>query len=81
MYILSIIVVMLSVFFIAAAGESGIYGVSHFFDLVSILLVVIVFITMMAAAGLLKDFNNAFKLTIGKKDAESILELKERGNL
>ncbi len=31
---------------------------------------------MMVASGLLKDFNNAFRLTIGKKNAKSILELK-----
>lgn len=40
------------------------------------LIVIIIFISMMVASGLLKDFNNAFRLTIGKKNAKSILELK-----
>lgn len=47
-----------------------------FFDIVSMLIVIIIFISMMVASGLLKDFNNAFRLTIGKKNAKSILELK-----
>ena len=70
MYILSVIVVIVSVFLLASAGEAGVFGIFHFFDIVSI------FISMMVASGLLKDFNNAFRLTIGKKNAKSILELK-----
>ena len=54
----------------------GVFGIFHFFDIVSMLIVIIIFISMMVASGLLKDFNNAFRLTIGKKNAKSILELK-----
>ena len=76
MYILSVIVVIVSVFLLASAGEVGVFGIFHFFDIVSMLIVIIIFISMMVASGLLKDFNNAFRLTIGKKNAKSILELK-----
>ena len=76
MYILSVIVVIVSVFFFSSAGEAGVFGIFHFFDIVSMLIVIIIFISMMVASGLLKDFNNAFRLTIGKKNAKSILELK-----
>ncbi len=76
MYILSVIVVIVSVFLLASAGEAGVFGIFHFFDIVSMLIVIIIFISMMVASGLLKDFNNAFRLTIGKKNAKSILELK-----
>ena len=76
MYILSVIVVIVSVFLLASAGEAGVFGIFHFFDIVSMLIVIIIFISMMVASGLLKDFNNAFGLTIGKKNAKSILELK-----
>ncbi len=75
MYILSVIVVIVSVFLLASAGEAGVFGIFHF-DIVSMLIVIIIFISMMVASGLLKDFNNAFRLTIGKKNAKSILELK-----
>lgn len=76
MYTLSVIVVIVSVFLLASAGEAGVFGIFHFFDIVSMLIVIIIFISMMVASGLLKDFNNAFRLTIGKKNAKSILELK-----
>ena len=76
MYILSVIVVIVSVFLLASAGEACVFGIFHFFDIVSMLIVIIIFISMMVASGLLKDFNNAFRLTIGKKNAKSILELK-----
>ncbi len=81
MYILSVIVVIVSVFLLASAGEAGVFGIFHFFDIVSMLIVIIIFISMMVASGLLKDFNNAFRLTIGKKNAKSILELNSLVNL
>lgn len=76
MYILSVLIMILSIFLLAVTGETGLLGAFRFFDVVSMLAVIITFIPMMAASGLLKDFNNAFKLTIGKKKEESILELK-----
>ena len=77
MYILSIITLVLSIFLLAITGQTGLSGAFRFFDVVSMLAIIVTFIPMMAASGLFKDFNNAFKLTIGKKKEESILELKK----
>ena len=80
MYILSILGVILSVILMGCAGENGLAGIplslGHVGDIVNILLVLIVTIPILASSGLHKDFNNAFKLTLGKKEAENLLELK-----
>lgn len=76
MYILAVIGVILAVLLNTVITENGLASAISYFDAVSILQFVIIIIPILAASGLLKDFNNAFKLTIGMKKADSILQLK-----
>lgn len=75
MFFLSIIGVILTtaVIFMLTGGFYGIYRVM---DLMTLILLLILFIPLLVSSGLWKDFNNAFRLGIGKKKAESLLELK-----
>lgn len=45
-------------------------------DTPSILLILLITIPMLLSAGLLKDFNNAFRFVVGKKKVENIKELR-----
>lgn len=80
MYILSILGVVLSVLLMGCSGGGGLTNIpvslAHITDVISVLLVFIITIPILASSGLHKDFNNAFKLTLGKKEAGSLLELK-----
>lgn len=76
MYILAVIGVILAVLLNTVVSESGFDTVISYLDAVSILQFAIIIIPILAASGLLKDFNNALKLVIGRKKAESMLQLK-----
>ena len=75
MYILAVIGVILAVLLNTAVSESGLDAAISYLDYISILQFVIIIIPILAASGLLKDFNNALKLVIGRKKAESMLQL------
>ena len=49
------------------------------FDLISFLFLFLMFIPLLIAGGLLKDFNNAFRLGVGKRKAANLVELKRAG--
>lgn len=77
MYLLAILGVILSVVLMGAASEMGLVGsLGTCIDLYSLLLILVVVIPVMASMGMLKDFNLAFKLTLGKKQAGSLADLK-----
>ncbi|WP_160561691.1 hypothetical protein [Parablautia muri] len=46
------------------------------FDVISFLFLFLMFIPLLIAGGLFKDFNNAFRLGIGKRKAANLMELK-----
>lgn len=75
MYFLSILGVILSVILMGCSGEA-MQNLGYLLDIVNILLVLIVTIPILASSGLHKDFNNAFKFTLGKKEADNLIELK-----
>lgn len=70
-FLLAILVIMN-----VGATDIGLAGLAHFMDLVGFLLVLVLVIPIMIVCGLHKDFINAFRFTIGKTKAKSILELK-----
>ncbi len=77
MYLLAILGVILSVVLMGTMSEMGMMNsLGSCIDVYSLLLVVIIVIPVMASMGMLKDFNLAFKLTLGKKQASSLSELK-----
>ncbi|MDE6617393.1 MAG: hypothetical protein K2K35_12575, partial [Lachnospiraceae bacterium] len=76
MYILAVIGVICSVVLLNVATEEGFSNMLIYYDVISMLQLVVLIVPILAAAGLVKDFNNALKLALGKKKAESILQLK-----
>lgn len=70
--ILAVIVAMVLVNFISTSGVS----LAWYIDIPSLLLLIILCVPLMYSAGLLKDFNNAFRFVVAKKQAKSLIELK-----
>lgn len=76
MYFLSMVsVVLLTVVMCGTSGMNGSY-ISRYLDFQTLLFLVLFLIPLLISGGLLKDFQNAFRLVIGKKEAENLLELK-----
>lgn len=74
MYLLSILAVILC-FLLVGVFQSSV-GLFQFFDIVSLLFLVVLIIPLMLSAGLLKDLNNAFVFIFGKKKEATLLMLK-----
>ena len=76
MYILAIIGVICSVVLLNLVTGEGFSNMLVYYDVISMLQLVVLIVPILAAAGLIKDFNTALKLALRKKKAESILQLK-----
>ncbi len=76
MYLLAILGVILSALLMGMFSPDGIASLSSCLDLFALLLIVIIVIPVMASMGMLKDLNHAFRLTLGRKAAGSLRELK-----
>lgn len=75
MFFLSIIgVIVTTIVTILLTG--GFYGFTRVLDAATLIILLVLFIPLLMSGGLWKDFNNAFRLGIGKKKAEGLLELK-----
>lgn len=76
MYLLSILCVI-----VITAVNVWMVGGNFFqlFDFISFLFLFLMFIPLLIAGGLLKDFNNAFRLGVGKRKAANLVELKRAG--
>lgn len=74
MYFLSVVSVILLT--VVMCGTSGRGYVTRYLDFNTILFLVLFLIPLLLSGGLLKDFHNAFRLVIGKKEAKDLLELK-----
>lgn len=81
MYFLSIISVIIAtgIICLTSMGVGGNYIVWRIFDVPTIIMFLLLFIPLLASSGLWKDFNNAFRIGIGKKKTENLLELKRAG--
>lgn len=77
MYLLSMIcVILLTVVMCGTLGMNGSMIFHRFCDLPTIIFLLLFLIPLLISAGLLKDFGNAFRFGIGKKEAEDLPELK-----
>ena len=76
MYILAIIGVICSVVLLNLVTGESFSNMLVYYDVISMLHLVVLIVPILAAAGLIKDFNTALKLALGKKKADSILQLK-----
>lgn len=76
MYILAIIGVICSVLLLNVATEQGLSNMLVYYDVISMLQLIVLIVPILAAAGLIKDFNTALKLALGKKRAVNLLQLK-----
>lgn len=76
MYLLSIIcvIVVTGGMCVIGFGMAGSY--LGLVDVYTFLFLLLFLIPLLISGGLLKDFNNAFRLVIGKKKAASLIELK-----
>lgn len=77
MYILSIIGVIFSVILLNLVSKNGLGSMLVYYDVVSMLQLIVLIVPILASAGLIKDFNNALKMALGKKKAVSMLQLKK----
>lgn len=76
MYLLSIVcVILLTAVMCGTCGMNAIY-ISRYLDFNTILFLVLFLVPLLISGGLLKDFHNAFRLVVGKKEAKDLLELK-----
>lgn len=76
MYFLSMVsVILLTVLMCGTSGMNGSYFV-RYLDFVTFLFLVLFLVPLLISGGLLKDFQNAFRLGIGRKKADSLSELK-----
>lgn len=77
MYLLSILSVIILTGFMCATtfGMDGSY-LLRLFNGSTILFLILFLIPLLISAGLLRDFNHAFRLVIGKKEVKSLIELK-----
>lgn len=76
MYLLAILGVIVAVILTGTYIEPGIASLASCIDSFALLFILVIVIPLMASMGMLKDVNQAFKLTLGKKKAESLRELK-----
>lgn len=76
MYILSILAIIASVFFMSSISPWGVEGILYYADWVSLVFILLIAIPLLISAGLFRDFNRAFAITLGHKKAESLLVLK-----
>ena len=75
MYFLSMVSVILMTVVMCGTWMDGSYFI-RYLDFNTILFLVLFLIPLLISGGLLKDFQNAFRLGIGRKEAASLMELK-----
>lgn len=71
MYLLSVLSIILCFLLM-----SNIFPPVEFFDIISLLFLLLVLIPVMISSGMLKDLNNAFREVFGKRKKATLLELK-----
>lgn len=76
MYILSIITVVLGTAIMSLFSGGGLTGIVSYIDLVSLVMLAIFTLPILIASHLLKDFNNAFRLSMKKNQIKSMSEIK-----
>lgn len=77
MYLLSVIcVILMTAVMCGTWGVAGNTMFYRFYDFSTIIYLVMFLVPLLISGGLLKDFSNAFRLVIGKKEAGSLQELK-----
>lgn len=76
MYILAIIAIFLLVYFMSVFSTYGVQNIMNYIDVFSLLALLLITIPVLMSARLLKDFNKAFAITLGKKPVEHLITLK-----
>lgn len=70
------LVSFLAVILIIGLSIGSVANIKYLIDLPSMIILLIVIIPSLIQTGLLKDFNNSFRLTVGKKSKGSFKEIK-----
>lgn len=78
MYLISFIAVILTI----VLSTTGLWGggqppvIRYFIDLPTLILLLIVCVPFLISTGLIKDFNNAFRIVLSRKKETTLIELK-----
>lgn len=77
MYFISILAIMFATILLGSGwGFSSCFGLTHFVDLPTLLIILLICIPILVSSGLFKDFNNAFRITLNKKAEYGLIEIK-----
>lgn len=77
MYFISILAIILVTVILGSSwGFSPFFGLNHFVDLPSLLIILLICIPLLISSGLFKDFNNAFRIALNKKAEYGLIEIK-----
>ena len=77
MYFISILAIILVTIILGSSwGFSPFFGLTGFVDLPSLLIILLICIPLLISSGLLKDFNNAFRIALSKKAEYGLIEIK-----
>ena len=75
MYFISILAVVIASVILSFSLTLSV-SFKNFLDFPSLLLILLLSIPILISSGLLRDFNNAFRIAIGKKKSGSLTEIK-----
>lgn len=76
MYLITVIVIILTVLGVSVTTASGSLFVVNYLDLPSVLILLFFAIPVLVASGMWKDFVNSFRFALDKSKAANLLELK-----
>ena len=78
MYLISFIAVILTI--VLSSTEAWVWGKSsvflYFMDFPTLILLLIICVPFLISTGLIKDFNNAFRIVLSRKKKTTLIELK-----
>lgn len=77
MFFLSFLAIILGSVLILGITPMGFGRMFNFFDFNSFLVLLLITFPILISSGLLKDFQNSFRLVIGKKKGGSLTEIKK----
>ena len=76
MYILSFFVLIIAFVLMLIYCPGGLAFANAYFDLPSIMILLIIIVPMLVASGMLKNFNNAFRIELNKNYKPKLVEIK-----
>lgn len=76
MYLISFIAVIVTIVLCSWDSWGQFSPFQYFMDLPTLILLLIICVPFLLSTGLIKDFNNAFRIVLGRKKETTLIELK-----